>query len=86
MFPGGGKGTVRKRRRKLTYRKGNQDIEGTVGATGEIQRPNGSQANALKDIVKILVNDLNKIEDRGNVKRERKKVEEKDEEVRVLSN
>jgi len=30
MFPGGRKGTVRKRRRKLTYRKGNQDIE--VGA------------------------------------------------------
>jgi len=35
------------------------------------------------------VNDLNKIEDQGNVKRERKKVEvleEKDKEVRVLSN
>ena len=68
--------SVSRRRKKfiVAHREGDQNIEeGTIGACGEIKRPNGSQTNALKNI-KITGSDWSKIEGRGNVRRGGKKV------------
>jgi len=49
------------KRRNLTYREGEQNIK--EGATGEIQRVRGNQANTLKNIVQITGSDWSKVED-----------------------
>jgi len=78
MFPGKGKSIKSEKGRNLTYREADQDIEkGVVGVCDrrKNQRPNGSQANALKNIAEITGSDWSK--GRRNVRRGEKKVKKR---------